>query len=277
MTRHRAFVCACLFGSLLACSSDDSQSAAAGAGSTAGSSGSGAGAGDAGASATGGSAGTAGGGAGTTGGASGTTGGTSGAAGVGASAGTAGGTSGTGGSGGGEQLDCHALGEGCVELCEGGVCSCDCSSTVSCPLELPTAGAECESSTEICFYEERTSCNSLWECYKGHWMMLERGACLSSDDALCPFTPEAYMAGGCLPPGCVYDGVVCGCASPACSGVFQEPRPMCTSVVPAVCRDTLVENAPCSPLGTRCGTMCCGVGWECTETGWKSTHYPCPP
>lgn len=32
-----------------------------------------------------------------------------------------------------------------------------------------------------------------------------------------------------------------------------------------------------SALGSRCGTMCCGIGWECTEAGWKSTRYPCPP
>jgi hypothetical protein len=195
----------------------------------------------------------------------------------GGSAGSSGGTSGAGGSGGSEDVDCRAQGESCIELCEGGVCSCNCSSPMPCPPELPTAGAQCESSTEICFYEEATSCNSLWQCDKARWVMLERGTCPGSDDALCPVSAEAYVAGTCSPSGCVYDGVVCSCASPSCSGIFQEPQPVCAPVVPAVCRETLVENATCAPTGTRCGTMCCGIGWECTANGWKSTDYPCPP
>lgn len=276
MVGLRAFLCACLVASALACSDSTSEpDAAAGtAGNGAGAAGS-SGVGGSGAGAVGGSA-----GSGSSGGGGSGTGGAGGSA-TGGSGGGTGGASGTGmssgGTGGGTELDCSTWGEGCVELCEGGLCSCDCSGA-PCPLELPTVDAQCASSMQICFYEERTSCNSLWQCHNEHWVLLERGACPSSDDALCPVSAEAYVAEGTCPPsGCVYDGVVCSCSPPSCSGIQQDPQPTCVPVVPAVCRDELVDSAACAPFGTRCGTMCCGIGWECTANGWQSTDYPCPP
>lgn len=187
------------------------------------------------------------------------------------------GAGGAGGSDAGGGLDCSTLGAGCIELCEGGDCSCDCSGAAPCPEQAPTVGAACATSPEICSYGATSMCRSLWQCHADAWVLLEE-ACYTSSDPPCPATLAQYMSGTCALPRCIYeDATVCACAMPQCSGIPQPEVPVCAPPAPAACRAALVEGAACAPIGQRCGTTCCGLGWDCTADGWHSTQYPCPP
>jgi hypothetical protein len=212
--------------------------------------------------------------------------GTGAAAGTGASGATAGtGTTGSGGSsasgtGGTGASDpepqdvCATLPAGCIALCEGGQCSCDCSAADPCPASAPGQDTPCNT-VSLCGYGE-PACHQIFECFTDVWKKVS-DTCAEGPTGSCPPTLEDALATPCIDRRCGYDAQICQCSSPACSGAFFEPTTMCFGPGPAACIEPQVVGDDCPREGQRCGASCCGVQYTCTDGTWTSALLPCPP
>ena len=247
---------------------------AAGGGLGAGSSGTG-GAGRGGAGVGSGSGGTssAGAGAGTGGGGGGSS---AGSGGIGAGGVGGAGSSAAGAGGQARAMDpCAGLPASCIELCEGGNCSCNCSQAEPCPAAMPTAGAPCDT-IQKCGYGE-PACHQVFECFFSKWKKVA-DTCEQEPVGTCPATLAEAMATPCLGMTCGYDGSLCQCGQSACSGVAMEPSTYCTSPPLALCQDPYpVDGAACPVEGGRCGSTCCGQQLNCIGGKWTTLFVPCPP
>jgi hypothetical protein len=169
---------------------------------------------------------------------------------------------------------CATLPPGCRALCEGGMCQCDCSGSDPCPGSEPSQDTACNT-LGLCGYGE-PACHRVFECFTGVWKKVA-DTCADGPSGSCPATQAEALATPCLDRRCGYAGEICQCGSPACSGVFMEPRTFCGGVTPAACLPAPAVGADCRPDGQRCGATCCGQQFTCTSGKWSSTFIPCPP